>query len=219
MQPPGPTPNKHQHRTAVTTEKLLKAAYAVFVRDGFEAARIADIAAKAGYTRGAFYAHFKNKYELFLALMEQRATGKAEQMRALGQSCATGEDRTWEALREFYISLASDQQWAVLLLEFKLHAVRKKQLRAKLADAHRRIRQQLHAGLATTGMQEGISAGRFTRPPVPDAVKAGLEALYTGLVLERAYDPKRISEGQTRELLGQVFDALLHVPGATASQI
>ena len=51
--------------------KLLAAAEKTFARDGFEAARLEDIASLAGYTRGAFYANFKSKEDIFFALLEE----------------------------------------------------------------------------------------------------------------------------------------------------
>ncbi|HUE01503.1 MAG TPA: TetR family transcriptional regulator, partial [Bryobacteraceae bacterium] len=65
--------NKHQQRTAATRQALLDAARRIFVRDGFAAARIEDVAAATGHTRGAFYAHFHTKEDLFFALFEQEA--------------------------------------------------------------------------------------------------------------------------------------------------
>jgi AcrR family transcriptional regulator len=41
------------------------AAYRVFARDGFEAARIVDITAEAGVALGSFYSYFTSKEELF----------------------------------------------------------------------------------------------------------------------------------------------------------
>src|ERR1700686_4522235 len=58
-------------RTAATRRKLLAAAKRIFAQEGFEAARLEDIAAGAGYTRGAFYANFKSKEEYFFALFEE----------------------------------------------------------------------------------------------------------------------------------------------------
>ena len=63
-------PNKHQQRTEQTRRKLLEAGLRIFVRDGFEAARIEDIAAAAGHTRGAFYANFETKEDLTYALID-----------------------------------------------------------------------------------------------------------------------------------------------------
>lgn len=52
-----------------TREGLLAAARTVFERDGYVAARLTDIAGLAGVAHGTFYAHFRSKEEVFLAVM------------------------------------------------------------------------------------------------------------------------------------------------------
>lgn len=49
-----------------TRAGLLAAAGRVFAEKGYEGASVGDIAAAAGYTKGALYAHFGSKHELFL---------------------------------------------------------------------------------------------------------------------------------------------------------
>src|SRR6202165_2908647 len=71
MAPGARVRTRQAERTEATRRKLLAAADRIFARDGFEAARLEDIAAGAGYTRGAFYAHFGGKEEIFFALLEQ----------------------------------------------------------------------------------------------------------------------------------------------------
>src|ERR1700735_713335 len=67
-----PAPASRQHaRTEATRRRLLAAAEKIFARVGFEAARLEDIASLAGYTRGAFYANFDDKEDIFFALLEQ----------------------------------------------------------------------------------------------------------------------------------------------------
>ena len=66
-----PRPRSRQtERTAATRRKLLTAAKRIFAQNGFEAARLEDIAGGAGYTRGAFYANFESKEDIFFALLE-----------------------------------------------------------------------------------------------------------------------------------------------------
>ena len=55
-------------KAEITREKLLKAALQVFSEKGFNAARLQDIAETAGVSRGAFYWHFKNKFDLYCTL-------------------------------------------------------------------------------------------------------------------------------------------------------
>src|SRR5580698_914415 len=68
----GPDPPVlRQKRALLTRQKLLRSARAIFASDGFEHARIEDIASKAGKTRGAFYANFSNKEDVFYAIFEE----------------------------------------------------------------------------------------------------------------------------------------------------
>jgi AcrR family transcriptional regulator len=52
-----------------TRAVLLEAARAVFERDGYVDARVADIAGMAGVAHGTFYTYFESKREVFRALM------------------------------------------------------------------------------------------------------------------------------------------------------
>ena len=61
-----------QRRVEQTRNLLLDAAEEVVARQGFGAAALEVIADAAGYTRGAIYAHFGTKEELFVAVMERQ---------------------------------------------------------------------------------------------------------------------------------------------------
>lgn len=197
---PQPALNKHQQKTEATKRRLLKAALRIFARDGFEAARIDDIAAEAGHTRGAFYAHFDSKEELFLALVEQQSTRHAKAVRETLEKCETEEERI-NSLREYYASRLADRQWSILLIEFKLYALRHPKQRARLAEAHRQVRMISKPNL------ERLLPSRILLPPESEEVRrVALEALLTGLNLESSYDPKRVSEELVHSILRQAFD-------------
>jgi AcrR family transcriptional regulator len=53
-----------------TRRALLEAAAAVFAEDGYHAASLEGIAARAGFSKGAVYSNFEGKAELFLAVMD-----------------------------------------------------------------------------------------------------------------------------------------------------
>jgi len=55
-----------------TRERLLDAAAEAFAEHGVDGASIDDIAARAGFSRGAFYSNFRDKTELLIALCDQR---------------------------------------------------------------------------------------------------------------------------------------------------
>src|SRR5690242_4347804 len=115
--------SKQKARTEATRGRLLEAAERVFVRDGFEAARLEDIAAGAGYTRGAFYANFESKEDIFFALLEHWVSGRIEQINSLLRQHATTAKGV-RALRQHYAQLAKNRSLALLSLEFKLFAIR-----------------------------------------------------------------------------------------------
>jgi AcrR family transcriptional regulator len=194
--------NKHQQKTEATRRKLLDAALQVFSRDGFEAARIEDIAAESGYTRGAFYANFDTKEDLFFALLEKQAGERLRDMhhRLEKHGSASGRLRT---LRAFYLERATDCQAVLLTLEFKLFALRHPKMRARLAAAHRRIRASLKYEALSKLLPSQLSKER------KELDKVLLEVVLAGLALEHAYDPKRISAKQTVDTLGRVFDLLI----------
>ena len=54
-----------------TRQQLLDAAERVFLAQGVAGTSLNDIAVAAGTTRGAIYWHFKDKAELFNAMMER----------------------------------------------------------------------------------------------------------------------------------------------------
>jgi AcrR family transcriptional regulator len=201
MQAPGET-NKHQLRTEATKKKLIEAAFTVFTRDGFEASRIEDIAAIAGFTRGAYYAHFESKSDIFFALLEEKSSKAKQKLSAVLTRCGSPKE-CHAAVRDYYVHLVADRQWAILVVEFKLYALHRANLHKQLAEQHRNIRKKMSEWFRQT-YPEAVHPSQETA----EFIRAGLEAAYTGLLLERSYDPKRLSEGQVRELLGKIFDAL-----------
>jgi AcrR family transcriptional regulator len=194
--------NKHQQKTEATRRKLLEAALLVFARDGFEAARIEDIASQSGYTRGAFYANFDTKEDLFFALLEQKAGERIQELRRRLEKHESPAQRI-RTLRSFYLERAKDSASMLLTLEFKLFALRHPKMRARAAAAHRRIR----ASLKYEAVAQLLPWHGSEEPKEPDKVL--LEVVLAGLVLEHSYDPKRISARQTAETLGRVFDLLI----------
>jgi AcrR family transcriptional regulator len=195
---------KHQQRTEATRRALLDAAKRIFARDGFEAARIEDIAGATGHTRGAFYANFNSKEDLFFALFEQQAGERLRNLRSALEYCSSPGARL-RALRKFYVGRASDREWVMLAVEFKLFALRHPRLRARLARTHRRIRESLKLEMIGNLIPELLAGGRESQ----EVLRVALEAVLNGLVLEHAYDPETISQTQANAVLGRMFDVLM----------
>ncbi|MGK0267340.1 MAG: AcrR family transcriptional regulator [Maricaulis sp.] len=63
----------HRRRPQARPEEILEAALAVFGEQGFAAARVEDIAKRAGISKGAVYLYFASKEAMLNALVEQSA--------------------------------------------------------------------------------------------------------------------------------------------------
>jgi AcrR family transcriptional regulator len=66
-----PRPEPRSTRGRRTRAALVEAARAVFERDGFLDARIADITREAGVAVGSFYTHFSGREEIFAAVLAE----------------------------------------------------------------------------------------------------------------------------------------------------
>src|SRR6202140_265156 len=189
-------------RTRATRRKLLDAAKRIFAQDGFEAARLEDIAAGAGYTRGAFYANFKSKEDIFFALFEEWVRERIESLTsALRRHSDPGEKLV--SLRTHYAELATDRRLVLISMEFKLFALRHPEAHARLRSRHRRIR----ASFAEL-FSEVMDALGKSIPIAYPAASACLGAVSQGLLLEHLLAPKTLPAGGVRRGRGLFFDSI-----------
>jgi AcrR family transcriptional regulator len=180
----------------VTRDLLLSAAEQVFARVGYEKAQVEEIAEAAGFSKGALYAHFKSKEELFLGLYETKTASYLAKLRNVLDSAPTREGKI-DAFRSFYIDLSKEKDWALITLEVKLFIRRHPEVKERL----RRIDE--HVG-------DSIE-GTLTRL-LGNSVRAAGEALggiFSALVLEADLEPDVLPERKMRAMLGTTFDALL----------
>ena len=197
--------NKHELRTRETRELLLQAAEKIFVRDGFEAAELGEIAALAGRTKGAIYGQFKSKEDIFLALVELRTARSRAQMREL-LAVSTSVEQNMRAMRQFYFKLGEDQSWAILLLEFKLFAIRHPEAKKRFLGFFEgmissRQEKQFAQILGSPGTGKDVLS-RFV------AVQM-LQPMLCALAIEAEFDPELVKDDIRKKVIGRIFDALL----------
>jgi AcrR family transcriptional regulator len=189
-------------RTQATRRKLLDAAKQIFAQQGFEAARLEDIAAGAGYTRGAFYANFKSKEDIFFALFEEWVGERIDSLTSALRLRSNPIEKL-AALRAHYSQFAADRRLVLISMEFKLYALRHPEAHVRLRDRHRRIRASF-----SELFSEVMGALAKTVPIAYPAASACLGAVAQGLLLEHLLDPKTLSEGNVHRVLGLFFDSI-----------
>lgn len=131
-----------------TRDRLVAAAIEVFVEQGYEQARVQDIARAAGLTTGAIYANFRDKRELLLAAIADRSA--AEVGTLLEASDGTPPR---ELLAAFGLRMAFREHDRPLLLDAVVASERDPQLATLLRD----LIEQRHthfAGLINHGKSD-----------------------------------------------------------------
>src|SRR3954452_13108626 len=130
-------------------EELLTAALRVFARRGYREAGVDEIAAEAGYSKGALYWHFSGKEDLLLALLEERVDNPMRERFALLASAPPEQDMSVEATRAFAEQIENQRAALLLEREYWSLAIRDPELRARYAERQAELRCEL-----ATAMQE-----------------------------------------------------------------
>jgi AcrR family transcriptional regulator len=198
--------NKPQARTIVTKAKLLDAAQALFAEQGFEKTQLDEVAARAGYSRGAIYAHYSSKEELFLELMEHRVHTKFATIREkIGNEPDVSERPA--IFKRWISSQVCDPSWGTLTLEFKLYAIRRPELREKLLHLYESLFE--HAGKDFVEVLFGRGLSKATRTLLERRL-AMMSGALSGLVLESHFRPALLPPRHLQQLTEEMFDALIH---------
>jgi AcrR family transcriptional regulator len=189
-------PRKPQERTAITRDLLLGAAERVFAHRGYEKAQLEEIAQASGFSKGALYAHFKSKEELFLALAKTKAAGYQTKLRLALDSAPTREAKI-AAFRSFYVNLSKEKEWALIILEAKLFVTRHPEVKERLRRAEEELEDSVEEALAELFGSPARAAGK------------ALGGIFSALVLEADLEPDVLTERKLRAMLRTSFDALL----------
>jgi AcrR family transcriptional regulator len=80
-------------------EQILEGAHRIFMGMGFDASSMNDIAREAGVSKGTLYVYFKNKEDLFAAMVQSQKTRVFEKLQQ-----ALGEKPLVEGLHDFGVT-------------------------------------------------------------------------------------------------------------------
>jgi len=180
-------------KRARTRAALVEAAAAVIGEKGYERASLEEIAARAGMTRGAVYGNFKNKEELFLALIGSRwkpiippfkpGASLKQQMRILGKTVAQ------EALAR--------RGQAAAAAAFQLYTLTHEPMRARITEQNAIIYRRMAKELVKIVPEKTLPmpAEKFVRV---------LDALITGVLFTYFQTPELMTE----DVIIAAFEAL-----------
>ena len=193
-----------KQEAAVTREQLLDAAERVFRERGVTRASLAEVAAAAGVTRGAVYWHFKDKADLFGAMVE-RATLPLDAMllRADADACVD----PLATLRELAIGaltrLAEDPRTQAVF-EVIFH---KSELTEELASVAARHDEERCACLSQVERILAHAAAIGQLPPDLDTALAtrAMHGYISGIMREWVLDKKGCDLARVAPALADMF--------------
>ncbi len=197
-------------RRAGTRAGLLQAAARVYARSGFAGATLEDVAAEAGFTKGAVYDHFGSKENLLVALLEEHLTRQvAEQIELFDRERATA-DRPLAGSERWMGMVAEDPDPFRLFVELWSYAQRDERLRRRLADGLGVLRATFARFGAASAADAGLDVPAETNEQFANVVLA----LALGLPMLKLIDPDAIPEGLLGAVLSILIQAFESSPGA-----
>ena len=186
-----------------TQQRLLDAAQSVIARKSLAATSVEDIAAQAGYTRGAFYSNFSSKNELFIELLRRDHRHTENEMTALLQA-GLGSEQIAERVQQMYSRLHGDTDCFMNWTEARMLAARDARFRTRLNALMVEKCEHIAAFIADFHRQTGAT------PPLPPKEMAmGLMSLVEGVRLFRLSSPQDMTPVAAESILRTFLESLL----------
>jgi AcrR family transcriptional regulator len=183
-----------------TRTELIAAARRVFMRRGFHAASLEEIAEEAGFTKGAVYSNFAGKDDLFLAVLDEQYSQRTEAYAKLmlaPEDIAEDIEVMFRAIARFMLdAYAREPAWWSLVSDFSTHAARDPELRERLRATRERFIAAIAQLITSVEERHGI---RYRVPATE--VARGTGALMRGMTVEWLIDGSAAN--------GEVFEEML----------
>jgi len=184
-----PKPDVSAERKA----QILAAASNIFLKKGFDAARMEEIAASAGLSIGGVYWYYKSKEEVILDLMDSITNTDLDDLHALLDAPGPVVERLKGYVRA---SVPPTEKLSPLFYDFYSLGGRDPRVRARLQEYFHAYRQVIAALLA-----QGVARGEF-RPLDVERLAILFAALYEGMLEMAMLDPDNV------QAVSELVDAL-----------
>jgi AcrR family transcriptional regulator len=189
--------------------QIIEAAILVFTRLGFHKARMDDIVAETGLSKGALYWYFKSKEELIISILDRVFGAELEQMEAFSDPALPARQCLLNFMDFFITDLRSMQRLMPIISEFYALAFRNQTVRAVM----QRFLNTFVARVEPI-IQRGIDQGEF-RSAEARQVAIAFGAQLDGTLLLWSYAPEMMDlETQLRAGADMMLRALDSPPAA-----
>jgi AcrR family transcriptional regulator len=190
VRPADVSASRQAERSERTRSELLRAAEAIFARDGFEASRIEDIAAEAGRSSLA---------------VRRRAREIRQRVERVH-----GQQERHDAVIGYLMEQVCDTQSLLLQIEFKLFALRHPDMLAELAEKHLETATSINRQELSDLFPEKNESLAESRSNT-----LLMEALLEGFGLNAMFSPEAIDIERLRDVMPRILGTIF--PGLTPS--
>lgn len=179
-----------QRRAEETRSRIMEAALTCFAHDGYDGTGVAEICARAGVTKGAFYHHFATKHAVFLALL-QRWLGLLDLQIDMARQQAPNVPDGLLHMATMAGRIFQDGSGRLpMFLEFWTQASQHEEFWQETIAPYRRYQSSFSA-LVEAGIAEGS-----LRPVDSTLAARVIVALAVGVLLQGLLDPQGADWGQ-----------------------
>lgn len=205
---------RRETKKALTRQRLIESASAVFVEMGYSAATLDEIADRAGLTKGAVYSNFESKADLALAVIDSRVDQPHLEILDLVNGDASFNDQLEHGTKLLVEALDAMEPWFAVELEYTAHALRHPEMMELLRTRDESLREA-----ATASIGDRLSPSDKTVDPQLFAI--ALAAVSNGFALERLKNRDVVPEWLLIRLIAAVHWAFTNAsePGAGTVQV
>jgi len=189
MNQPAKTPRTQEQRREMSEKQMLKAAIALFARQGYLKTTLTEVGKESGYTAGLVSHKFGSKEGLLQAVVDH--ISKRFLQDQLGENIempsATDSINNYIEIYLTEVSLRQGPMRALyVIMGEALGAV--PEIRQSIADLNAGARARL-----MNIIQRGIDQGEFRKETDAEAAAALIIGALRGLVMQHLMDPKRLN--------------------------
>ena len=188
--------------------QILRAARAIFIERGYLAARVEDIASRAGLSKGAVYFYFTSKREVFDALVDEELAITASFLVEAEKDERPAVIKMVDLGRkylDYFAGLKTPPRFFLLMSEL---AIRDEDLRKRVNAVHEQFIVATERVIA-----QGIQEGAF-RDYDPRAVALFLKAFIDGLAGQSAVGMRPDVDRLANDGIRMLLTGLVVSPGA-----
>jgi AcrR family transcriptional regulator len=187
-----------QEQQALTRSRLMRAAAELFSRKGMQQASIEEVVREAGYTKGAFYANFASKEELFLAMLDERFADRLGEVERAFSSEESPPEQARHAAADFAHASRADPHYKRLFIEFATYALQHPGFREELLTRFTTLRSRM------ADIYEGRMKAYDIESPVPiDRIVRMVIAMADGWAMWRLLEPDAVDD--------ELFESMMEI--------